>query len=714
VTRILLAVNDSRLADQLYALAGESEELEIAGSVRDPQELRGGINRTDIDAVIVHDNRGTPSLLELTRELSISQPDLGLVLIAGDEGPEVLRAGMQAGARDVLTDPIRLDALEMSVMAAAAWTQALRRRAARDAGGELHGVGRVLTVVGAKGGVGSTTIAVHLALAARRLGSASVCLVEYDLQAGDIRSFLDLPYRRSVVDLAAVSEELTTRNLQESLYTHESGLRVLLAPQEGEQAERVTAAAARNILTAIRTREDLTIVDAGATLNEASAIAVEMSDTVLIVSTPDVVSLRGVSRMIGLWDRLKVEPPEVAVLLNRTSKRMEIQPELARRVVSVPVLDTTVAADFAALESAVNTGIPTDGDAAESLMGSMASLLGEVSAINHEQPKPAADRRRRVAARLAGESGQATIDFLGVFPWVLVAALVAWQIALIGWTFVLSSHAARAGARALAVGSPVVSAAESALPGSLKSGTSVHDTTSSDALGTVTVKTKVPLLFPGLGVFAIHSSASTVIEDQLLSGEQNPVTLLGPGGDVFSTGAPQLKPIVYAKGNLPLIVNGQLEPQKGLPGPVLKMIQGANALVGYEYCYGGGYGPGFAPSITPADQVAAGEKAGDGICSPGMSPGYDCASSTSFVLAAADLLGLSSAEDSSALEGWGAPGPGTYATVYANGWHAHIVIDGVDFDTEDGPGPEWHQQTANGPGFDDFGSDFMQRHETGL
>jgi pilus assembly protein CpaE len=714
VTRILLAVNDGRLADQLYGLAGESEELEVAGSVRDPQELRGGINRTDVDAVIVHDRRGTVSLLELTRELSITQPDLGLVLIVGgespgEEGPDVMRAGMQAGARDVLTQPISLDALEMSVMAAAAWTQALRRRAARDAGGEMHGVGRVLTVVGAKGGVGTTTIAVHLALAARRLGTASVCLVEYDLQAGDIRSFLDLPYRRSVVDLAAVSEELTTRNLQESLYTHESGMRVLLAPLEGEQADQVSAAAARNILTAIRTREDLTIVDAGATLNEASAIAAEMSDTVLIVSTPDVVSLRGVSRMTGLWDRLKVEPPEVAVLLNRVSKRMEIQPDLARRVVSVPLLDTVIPADFHSLEAAVNTGIPTAGDAAESLMGPMGSLLGEVSAINHEQPKTASERRGRLAARLAGESGQATIVFLGVLPWVLLAALVIWQITLVGLTFALTGHAARAGARALAVGSPIVSAAESALPGSFKSGTSVHAGTPINATDTVTVTTKIPFLIPGLGVIPIHSTASTVIEDQLLQSEQNPLALI-PGGNGIAFGAsgvPQLKPLQIVPGNTAVLLpNGQVEAPANAPATVKKMIQAANALVGYVYCFGGGHDDQFAPSQGTTQGAD-----GDGTCTTGQ-VGYDCSGATSFVLAAVNLL--RTPETSSFFGTFGDPGPGKWVTIWSSisEKHVHIVIAGLNFDTVGGPGPEWHVPLPQGTG--DFDGTFVETHPAGL
>ena len=707
MTRILLAVNDGRLADHLYGLAGESEELEIAGSVRDPQELRGGISRTDVDAVIVHDGRGTPSLLELTRELSITQPDLGLVLIVGDDGPEnVLRAGMQAGARDVLTQPITLDALEMSVLAAAAWTQALRRRAARESGGELHGVGRVLTVAGGKGGVGTTTVAIHLALAARRLGTASVCLVEYDLQAGDIRSFLDLPYRRSVVDLVPVAEELTTRNLQESLYTHESGMRVLLAPQDGEQSDQVSAAAARNILTAIRTREDLTIVDAGATLSEASAIAAEMSDTVLVVSTPDVVSLRGVTRMTGLWDRLKIDPPEVAMLLNRVSRRMEIQPDLARRVVPIPVLETTVAADFSALEAAVNTGIPNAGDAAEPLMGSMAAVLGEVSAISRPDTRAAAtagERRRRLAARLAGESGQATVEFLGVLPVFLIVALVIWQIVLVAATFVFAGHAARAGASALAVGNPVASAAKAGLPSAWRAGTEVTDSTSSGAVGTVTVATDVPLLFPGLGVIPIHTSDSTVIEDQLLGGEQNPLLLLGGGAGLIlgATGMPKISQIPAIPGDQPKLVtiggtgDATLVPAQAWPEAVKKVVWAADALIRYPYCWGGGH-----IDFSPRSDV--------GGCG-----GYDCSGSVSFALAYAGLL-RGGPEVSGDFEHYGAPGSGSYITLYASADHVHMVIDDqYDFDTngvKDGPG--WYDNNV-GVAPSSYGPQYSVTHPVG-
>ncbi|MBV9801572.1 MAG: AAA family ATPase, partial [Solirubrobacterales bacterium] len=469
------------------------------------------------------------------RELTVAHPDIGLVLVVAEDSPELLRSGMQAGARDVIAAPVGLEQLEMSVLAAASWTHALRRRAERDAGGELIGLGRIVTVVGAKGGVGTTTAAVHLALAARELGEPGVCLVDYDLQAGDVRAFLDMPYRRSAADLVPVANEMTTRHLTEALYAHSSGVRVLLGPQEGEHAETVTAAAARNILTAIRTREDLTIVDAGSTLSEASAIAVEMADTVLIVSTPDVVSLRGVVRVCSLWDRLKIEPPEVAVLLNRTSRKLEVQPDLARRVVPVPVLQTTVPADFFALESAVNTGIPAAHAASDAMLQPMAAVLGEISALGARgEPESRGERARSIVARFAGESGQATIEFAGLLPLALLVLILLWQIVLVGATFVFSGHAARAGARALAVGDPVQSAALNDLPGWWQPNATVDQLSGQTCSGSasaslstidgcVKVKVDTPLLVPGLldhVLPAIESDSGTVLEEAALPSEQ--------------------------------------------------------------------------------------------------------------------------------------------------------------------------------------------------
>jgi pilus assembly protein CpaE len=698
VIRILLAVNDPRMADHLSGLIAESDELQITSTVRDPQELRGGLPRHDVDVVLVHDRLGALPLIEVVRELTVAQPDLGLVMIVGEGSPELLRSGMQAGARDVLVGPIGLEQLESSVMAAAAWTHAVRRRAARDADGELIGVGRVVAVVGSKGGVGTTTIATHLALAARELGEASVCLVEYDLQAGDLRAFLDLPYRRSVVDLVPVADELISRHLQESLYTHPSGMRVLLGPQEGEQAEEVKASAARNILTAIRTREDLTIVDAGSTLTEASAIAVEMADTVLIVTTPDVISLRGVSRLCSLWDRLKIAPPEVAVLLNRASRKLEVQPDLARRVVPAPVLETTVPADFFSLEAAANTGIPAADAASNAVLGPMAGVLGEISALPAKEPTAGrADRARSIAARLAGESGQASVELMGSLGALILLFLFAWQLVLVGTTFVFAGHAARAGASALAVGEKVDKAATADLPGPWQRGARVSESPIVQDSQSVTVKVPVPLLVPGLFSVlpSIQSTDRTVIEDQLLPGEQQTFASFIPFGDsAIGGGTATVGPALLANLGYTKLDHAVIDPATGdalapinAPIAVKEMIAAANEIHDTSYLFGGGHN---GPLST-------------------LYSAYDCSGATSFVLYAAhEWFNGDMAEASGPMETYGDSGPGQWVSVYASSGHAFIVIAGLAFDTSDyggpnipaGSGPRWRQcatcNTADG------------------
>ena len=176
-----------------------------------------------------------------------------------------MRAAMQAGLRDVVSLPLSLEQLEGSVRAASQWSRTMRDRVAGEESAGAALGGQLIAVAGSKGGVGTTTVCLQLALAAVRAAPGRpVCVVDFDLQKGDFRSFLDMPYRRSVVDLVEVADEISVRHLQETLYTHKEGFRVLLAPDEGERAEEVNALAARPILSAVKARHALTIVDLGA------------------------------------------------------------------------------------------------------------------------------------------------------------------------------------------------------------------------------------------------------------------------------------------------------------------------------------------------------------------------------------------------------------------------------------------------------------------
>ncbi len=395
--RLLIAIGDPDLAGAAAALASESDELEVVERVSEPEELARALRRLDVDVVALHDALGTVPVMEIAREIAATFPEVGMVLLAADPAPDLMRAAMQTGIRDVVALPLSLEQLESSARAAAQWSRALRERVSGEETAVGALAGNLIAVAGAKGGVGTTTVAIHLALAAARSAPGRpVCLVDFDLQKGDMRAYMDTPYRRSVVDLVEVADEISVRHLQETLFTHREGVRLLLAPDEGERAEEVDSIVARNVLGAVRARHALTVVDLGSTVSEASAIGAEMASKVVVVSTPDVVALRGVRRLRDLWRRLQVreDDQDTLVLLNQASRKREVQPDLARKVVGGSLAETTIPADFAALEASVNTGSPARLED-QKLRGSFEALATEIEAL------PALDDggrgRRRVA-----------------------------------------------------------------------------------------------------------------------------------------------------------------------------------------------------------------------------------------------------------------------------------------------------------------------------
>src|SRR3954462_13151945 len=411
--RLLIAVADEETARRAAAVAPEAE-LEGVDIVTGLDDIHRALRRPDVDVVLLSDDLGGVPVLDVARDLASAFPEVGLILLTADDSPALLRSAMQAGVRDVVALPVSLESFEASVRAASQWARTMRDRVTGEESAQGALGGQLVAVAGAKGGVGTTTIALHLGLAAARLAPGRpVCLVDFDLQKGDFRALLDTPHRRSVADLVVVSNEISVRHLQETLYTHKEGFRLLLAPEEGEKAEDIDSAVARNVLSAVKARHALTVVDIGAVASEATAIAAEMANQVLVVTTPDVLALRGVRRMRELFKRLGVRDDEdVKVVLNRASRRREIQPDLARKVVGETMAHTTIPADFNALEAAVNTGSPARLED-NKLRGAFEQLAAELDIVPHAE-EVAREEPRGLLPRLGGERGQTTVEFMGI------------------------------------------------------------------------------------------------------------------------------------------------------------------------------------------------------------------------------------------------------------------------------------------------------------
>lgn len=444
-SQLLLGVADRQLSSALIAQFHELPEVQVVGVENTSEDViaaAAGIPRLDV--VLVHQAIGPLPVLDLIRQLGLRYPQLAVVLIAEEANAETFAAAMAVGARGVISREPTLAELQSRIRQAAEWSRSMRRHfdSSEQAPG-TRGLGTLVTFCGAKGGTGTTTLAVHLAIALTK--SLNVCLIDMDLQKGDIPGFLDVRHRHSIADLVTAADDLDGVVLSEALFVHKSGPHLLLAPDAGEDAEEISARATRQILTMVRSRYDLVIVDSGSHVADANAVAVELADQVVVTSTPDLPSLRGVKRLMSLWSRLQIRKEEdVTVVLTRQDKRNEIQPDLARKMIGgARMPETSVPAVFRALEEAANTGMPTVVKSTD-FRKAIGRLTRELKLVDD----PAAEAAPAAVPR---DQGSTAIQFAALIPFLGFLLLVAWQTVYIGLTSMHSSHAANEAARAVAV-----------------------------------------------------------------------------------------------------------------------------------------------------------------------------------------------------------------------------------------------------------------------
>lgn len=441
--RLLLGVSDPELAAALQTQVGELSDIEIAGTESTSADVVSAAGQDpSLDVVLVHQGIEGLSAMDLIRELAMRHPYLAVVVIADDASAAIYGSAMEAGARGVVSTASSQAELQSRIGSAAEWSTTMRRHFDPASTGVMPTrMGKMMAVCGAKGGTGATTLTIQLALRAVA-DHQQVCVVDLDLQKGDIPSYLDITHRRSIADLIATAAELDGVILGEALYIHRDGPHVLLAPPEGEQAEDVSARAARQILSGLRARYDIVIVDCGTYLTEANAVAIELADNVLVTVTPDLPCLRAAQRLGKMWERLQIRKrDDLSVVLVRADRKNEVQPDFARKILGLPMLKTTVPAAFRSLEEATNTGAPKAVDNGD--------YRKAVTAVAREIALVSGDSGGK--GRGKGDAGTAITEFAVLIPFIGLLLLLIWQAILIGLTSMYSSHASAEGARAVAV-----------------------------------------------------------------------------------------------------------------------------------------------------------------------------------------------------------------------------------------------------------------------
>src|SRR5258706_2368720 len=309
-----------------------------------------------------------------------------IIMLTAEREVEQKVRGLRAGADDYLIKPFHtaeLLARIKSLLARFAPTEALVGRPP---------LGRVHVYYGAKGGVGTTTIAINAAIALHRELGRKVALVDGNLQFGDHRVFLDLGLdRRSIVDVVT-APSIDIDLIQQILVRHDSGVDLLLAPPSPETAELVTSEHMPVILDQLRTAYDYILIDIDKKLDEINLRILDLADVIFVVMTADLSCLKNVRLVLETISNLGYEHDKVRLVLNRSNAFTGINVKNAEGALK-RTIDHQVVNEYRGAISALNTGAPFMFGKSDSALG------GSVLQFARTVDKPVVSTSKAVAVR---------------------------------------------------------------------------------------------------------------------------------------------------------------------------------------------------------------------------------------------------------------------------------------------------------------------------
>ena len=243
---------------------------------------------------------------------------------------------MVAGARDFLIKPLKPEDVTRAINGIL--EQEERRRLQSD--GEISepiGRGTVVTIFGAKGGIGKTTIATNLATALVRLTQANVVLVDMDTRFGDVAIMMDIAVERSIADLGRHIEDLDRESIKDSLAKHQTGVSILPAPLHPTEWRDLTSQHITTIIDLLAQGHDYVIIDTPGTFNEIIAATLEVGDIILLVTSMDIASIKDTALALEMLREADVSVDKVKLIINHSTSANSLREEDVERVLEYKV-----------------------------------------------------------------------------------------------------------------------------------------------------------------------------------------------------------------------------------------------------------------------------------------------------------------------------------------------------------------------------------------
>jgi pilus assembly protein CpaE len=364
--RVLIVDDVAETRENIRKLLQFESDLEVVGAANSGRSGIEAAKELRPDVVLMDINMPDMDGITATEFIRQQNPATQIVILSVQGDPNYMRRAMLAGARDFLTKPPALDELTAAMRRAGKMAHQERAKTAVMPGMPGSGIalqaasgifGKIIVVYGPKGGTGTTTIAVNLAITLQSEESR-VAVVDGNLQFGDVAVFMNEQVRNSILDLAPRADELDPEVVNNVMLNHAaSGVRLLAAPNRPEYAENVSGEQYGKVLKFLRTMFSYIIVDASSALTDVVLAAMDTCDLVILITTQEIPAIKNARLFLDLADVLGIKRKQVLFVMNRFDKRIGITPEKVGESFKQEVAAVIPFEDRVVVPS-VNRGVP--------------------------------------------------------------------------------------------------------------------------------------------------------------------------------------------------------------------------------------------------------------------------------------------------------------------------------------------------------------------
>jgi pilus assembly protein CpaE len=245
------------------------------------------------------------------RELLSTAPNLEVFLTASRTDPQVLLEAFRLGVKEFLPQPLTRPEVESAL------ARFEMRFSGRATDSDIPS-GRVVSVIGARGGLGASTVVTNLATSVQQASTGEpVALMDLDLHGGDLGLFLDLPGSQGLKHLSKDISRLDETIVRSSLMKHASGLHLLPSGYEGFEESEYVGGSIMRVIGILRSMHRHVFVDCGHVLEPAVKEALDCSDQVIVITTLSLPSIRRTKRLLEVFKSAQYPADKVLVVVNR-------------------------------------------------------------------------------------------------------------------------------------------------------------------------------------------------------------------------------------------------------------------------------------------------------------------------------------------------------------------------------------------------------------